>query len=145
MTLYKDKDAKVAAKAMLDEALKRAGKDDTWNRLGVARVLYLSGDKAAAQPIMDAVQAKETDPENLMRLGRIYVEAGEWTRAAPIFDKILTISPDDDDFTLEIAVFRLQNGDRSGAETILDKLFATSSADPDYLIKAAGGFLGVKP
>src|ERR1700723_1673596 len=65
-----------AAASALQEAEKLAG-DNSWELLGVARVYYLSGDKARGQALMDRVLKSKPEASDWLRVGEIYAEANE--------------------------------------------------------------------
>jgi thioredoxin-like negative regulator of GroEL len=88
--IFQGKEPKAAAAALLDTALKLAG-DGSWERIAVGRAWYLGGDKAKGQQIFDEVTSgKKTKASDWVRIARVYVEAGEWDKAQPIFEKVLT-------------------------------------------------------
>ena len=71
---------------MLDGALQLA-ENGSWERIAVGRAWYLGGDKAKGQQIFDGVTgAKNVGRSDWTRLGRVYVEAGEWDKAQAAFD-----------------------------------------------------------
>ena len=99
--VFKGKPPKEAASAMLEQALKMAG-DGSWERIAVGRAYYLGGDKAKGQQIFDAVTSgKKVKNSDWFRIARVYVEANEWDKAQPIFEKALAMEPDDDSGMVE--------------------------------------------
>lgn len=138
---YHGKDAAEAGRALLDVALKQAGKG-SWERIGVGRAYYLSGDKAAGQAIFDAILA-DPDDSDVFRIARVYQEAGEWERARPLFDRYLAANPRDEKALAEVGAYYLLHGDRAGAEALFDRSFQVSEVWAT--IAAADAYLGVKP
>ncbi len=62
------KPPQAAAAAALAEAERLAG-SGTWELIGVARVYYLSGNKARGQAIIDRVMSGKTDHNDWQRIG----------------------------------------------------------------------------
>src|SRR5215472_10465483 len=80
MDLLRGKPAKEAGLAALQQAEKLAG-TGSWELLGVARVYYLSGDKATGQALIDRVLNGKAEPGDYQRAGEIYAEANETAKA----------------------------------------------------------------
>ncbi len=115
-SVYQGKEAKQAGLALLQEAQVQAG-DGSWERIGVGRVYYLSGDRAKGQALFDGVLAKKPAKDDLQRIARVYAEAG--------------------------AYYNL-NGNRSKAEEMFG-LSLGKKSDVWNTLNAAGSYLGVKP
>ncbi|MBK5259246.1 MAG: tetratricopeptide repeat protein [Thermoanaerobaculia bacterium] len=140
---FRGKSKKDAGKALLDEALKQAGKG-SWERIAVGRVYYLGGMKAEGQKIFEEVLAKKPEWSDKYRVARVYWEAGEWKKAQPIFDEYVTKNPKDDKGIAEVGSFYLLQGNRERAE----ELFVQSFKRADEVwstVNAAGAYLGVQP
>jgi tetratricopeptide (TPR) repeat protein len=143
--IYQGKDAKAAATALLDGALQLA-EDGSWERIAVGRAWYLGGDKAKGQQIFDSVTGgKKAEGSDWFRVGRVYVEAGEWDKAQTAFDRALAIDTDDDTGMIEYAGFALLNKDRAKAEAIFTKVFTRKPREFWHWVNAGGAYLGVKP
>ena len=83
--VYRDKDAKAAAIALLDGALELAG-GGSWERIAVGRAWYLGGDKPKGQQIFDSVtNSKKVEGSDWFRIGRVYAESEEWSKAQQAF------------------------------------------------------------
>src|SRR5579863_10368455 len=78
--VIRGKPPREAAVAALQEAQKLAG-TSSWEVLGVARVYYLSGDKARGQELIDQVVHAKPEASDWQRIGQIYAEANENPRA----------------------------------------------------------------
>lgn len=143
-SLYRGKDQKAAAKALLELARKQAGKG-SWERIGVGRVYYLGGMKAEGQAIFDEVTAKNPETTDWWRIGRVYWEAGEWDKARAAFEKSLAKNPKDDKGLAELGAYYLIQGDRAKAEELFDRSFAIESNEVWNTAATAAGYLGVKP
>ena len=143
--LIKGKDAKEAAAALLDGALQLA-ESGSWERIAVGRAWYLSGDKARGQQVFDGVTSgKKVADSDWFRIGRIYVEAGEWDKAQVAFDRALTLSPDDDTGMIEYGALANVNKDRAKAEALFEKAMKKKPREFWHFVNAGGSYLGVKP
>lgn len=142
-SMYHGKDAAEAGHALLEIALKQAGKG-SWERIGVGRAYYLGGDKAAGQAIFDAVLANPDDSD-VFRVARVYQEAGEWDRAKPLFDRYLAANPKDEKALAEVGAYYLLHGDRARAEQLFDRSFQVAPDEVWATIAAADAYLNVKP
>ena len=141
---YHGRDAAAAGRALLDIALKQAGKG-SWERIGVGRAYYLGGYKAEGQAIFDALLNGKHEDSDVYRIARVYQEAEEWDRAKALFDRYFASNPDDAKGLAEVGAFYLLHGDRTRAEQMFDRAFR---ADPDEVwvtVAAADGYLNVKP
>lgn len=143
-TIYRGKDKQEAGKALLELAKKQAGKG-SWERIGVGRVYYLGGMKAEGQAIFDQVTAKEPEPSDLWRVGRVYWEAGEWDKARDAFEKSLAKNKEDDKGLAQLGAYYLLKGDREKAEELFDRSFSMNADEVWSTSAIAGAYLGVKP
>jgi len=142
--LYSGKPPKEAAAGLLGLGRKLAGKG-SWENIAVARVYYLSGQKAEGQAIFDSITSKKAEGGDWFRIGKVYYEAGEWDKAKAAFDKVLEMSPKDEDWLAEIGAYYNLKGDRAKAEELFGRSFA---GDPENLyntVKAAGSYVKVVP
>jgi tetratricopeptide (TPR) repeat protein len=142
--LYQGKPEKEAARALLEVALKQAGKG-SWERIGVARVYYLGGFKAEGQAIFDQILAGKHADSDVYRIARVYQEAGEWQKAKPLFDRYLAANPEEERDLAEVGAYYLLAGDRATAERMFDRAFAIDRENPYLTARVAGAYLGVKP
>jgi tetratricopeptide (TPR) repeat protein len=143
--LFKGKDAKDAAAALLDGALELA-ESGSWERIAVGRAWYLGGDKARGQQIFDSVtSSKKVEDSDWFRVGRVYVEAGEWDKAQVAFDRALALSPGDDSGMVEYGAFANVNQDRAKAEALFEKAMRKKPREFWHWVGAGGSYLGVKP
>lgn len=140
---YRGVSPKDASKALLDVAAGQTG-GGSWETIGVGRVLYLSGDKAGGQAYFDKATSSKAEKDDWMRVARVYFEAGEWDKAEPIFQKVLSLSPKDEQNLAEIGACYNLHGDRAKAEELFGRSFAVS---PNVwcTLNAAGSYVGVKP
>ena len=141
---YSGKAPKDAVAALLTraEALAESG---SWERIGVGRVYYLSGDKAKGQALFDAVLGGKVAKSDLYRIADVYAIAGEWDKAKPVFERALAMDPEDDRGFLRAGCWYNLNGDRARAEELFDKAFARSPNEMWHYALAAGSYVGVKP
>ncbi len=143
-SLYHGKEKKEAARALLELALKQAGRG-SWERIGVGRVYYLGGMKPEGQAIFDEVMSQKPKSTDWWRLGRVYWEAGEWDKARNAFEKSLAMNPKDDKALAELGAYYMIKGDRAKAEELYDRSFALESGENWNTAAMAGGYLGVRP
>jgi Flp pilus assembly protein TadD len=142
---YKGKEAKAAYDALLTKGEQLAG-TGSWERIGVGRVRYLSGDTARAEEIFKSVLATaKPERSDMYRIANVYALAGDWKKAQPLFEKALALDPEDDRGMIEIGCWYNLNGDRERAEALFDKAFAAEPAKEWHYILAAGSYAGVQP
>ena len=142
---FQGKEPKVAAAALLENALKLA-EDGSWERIAVGRAWYLGGDKAKGQQIFDAVtSAKKAKASDWFRVGRVYVEANEWDKAQAAFDKALALEPDDDTGMVELGALLNVRKERDKAEALFTKALSKNPGDFWHWVNAGGSYLGVPP
>jgi tetratricopeptide (TPR) repeat protein len=142
-SLFHGKSKEDAARALLDAARVQAG-DGSWERIAIGRVLYLGGHKAEGQAVFDAMLGGKHEDSDEFRIARVYREAGEWSKAKPLFDKFVAGNPKDEKGLAEIGAYYLINGDRDAAEKLFDRSFAISD-EVWATVGAAGAYLGVAP
>lgn len=140
---YHSKSKQEAAKALLEQARQQAGKG-SWERIAVGRIYYLGGMKAEGQAIFDEVLGKKPESSDLFRVARVYREAGEWTKAKPMFDQYVKDNPKDEKGLAEVGSYYLLNGDRATAEELFDRSFKLES-EMWATVSAAGAYLGIPP
>jgi tetratricopeptide (TPR) repeat protein len=133
-----------AAAAALQEAEKLAGKG-SWELLGVARVYYLSGDKAKGQAMIDRVMSGKTNGSDWQRIGLIYADAGENAKAEPYFQRVIAADPKDDTGEAEIGAWYIRTGQREKGEELLAKALAKNPDEVWHYVRAGEAYLGVSP
>jgi tetratricopeptide (TPR) repeat protein len=141
---YVGKKPKEASAALLAEAEKLAG-DDTWERIGVGRVAYASGDKKKGQAMFDGVLTGKFGKNDLYRIATAYAVAKDWDKAKPVFEKAIAMDPNDDSGILKAACWFNLNGDRARAEELFGRALGKSPDDVWHYILSAGSFVGVEP
>jgi tetratricopeptide (TPR) repeat protein len=99
---------------------------------------------AQGQAIFDALLAGKHEDSDVLRIARVYREAGDWARAKPLFDAYVARNPKDKTEIAEVGAYYLLQGDRAGAEALFDRSFAVK---PELwaTVAAAGAYLGVAP
>jgi Flp pilus assembly protein TadD len=142
--LYQGKKPKEAAQLLLVVAEAQAEKG-TWERIGVARVHYLSGDKAKGQALIDDVLKGKVDESDYMRLGRLYVEAREWDKAKAAFEKAVAADPKDASNLSEVGAWFNLRGDRVRAEELFERALAIKPNEVWVTANIAGSYVGVEP
>jgi len=143
--LFKGKDAKAAAAALLDGALALAG-TGSWERIAVGRAWYLGGDKAKGQEILDAVRySKKAEDSDWFRIGRVYEQAGEWDKAKAAFERALARHADDDTGMIEYGALANLHDDRATAEAQFEKAMKKNPREFWHWVSAGASYLGVRP
>ena len=144
MEVIRGKPAKDAGMAALQEAEKLAG-GGSWEQLGVARVYYLSGDKAKGQALIDKVLNAKPQGSDWQRAGEIYADAGEPLKAEEAFHKALIAGPKDDTGMAEIGAWYIRTGQRAKGEELFSQALARNPGELWHYVRAAEALLGVPP
>jgi len=146
MDIMRGKPPKEAGLAALQEAEKLAG-TGSWELLSVARVYYLSGDKAKGQALIDRVLNGKPEASDWQRAGEIYAAAGENDKAAADFQKVLDADPKakDDTGRAEIGAWYISIGQRDKGEELLSQALARNPDEVWHYVRAAEAYLGVPP
>jgi tetratricopeptide (TPR) repeat protein len=144
MDLIRGKPPQEAGLAALAEAQKLAG-SGTWEQIAVARVYYLSGNKAQGQSIIDRVLAGKSDHNDWQRIGQLYADAGENDKAAQFFERAVAADPKDDTGQSEIGAWYISIGQRDKGEELLAKAFARNPDEGSHYLRAAQAYLKVPP
>lgn len=131
-----------AAARLLDLAVVFA-EGGSWENIHLARIYYLSGDKQKGEAIMNRFSQGEVG--DLIRVGRVYAQAGEWHKARPLFDQVIAMEPRDEDWLIEIGAYYNLNGDRDYAEQLFQRGFKESPRSLKNTLTAAGSYLGLQP
>lgn len=140
---YHGKSPQDAAQALLEIARVQAD-NGSWELIAVARVHYLGGDRARGQALFDAILAGKHEDSDVLRIARVYREAGQWEKARPLLDGYVARNPQDKTELAEVGAYYLLQGDRARAEALFDRSFAVK---PELwaTVAAAGAYLGVAP
>jgi tetratricopeptide (TPR) repeat protein len=142
---YAGNEPKAASAALLAQAEKLAG-DDSWERIGVGRVAYTSGDKQKGEAILQSVLGSpKVANSDLYRIGVMYATNKEWSKAKPLFERALAMDKGDDTGMLKIGCWYNVNGDRARAEELFNAAFAHSPDAAWHYILAAGSYVGIEP
>lgn len=144
MDAIRGKPPQEAAAAALVEAERLAG-SGTWELIGVARVYYLSGNKAHGQAIIDRVLSGKTDHNDWQRIGEVYAQAGDNDKAAQFFERALAADPKDDTGQAEIGAWYIRIGQRDKGEALFAQAFAHNPDEGRHYERAAEAFLNVAP
>jgi tetratricopeptide (TPR) repeat protein len=142
---YAGAERKAAAAALLAQGEKLA-KDDSWERIGVGRVAYLSGDKQKGEAIFQSIlSSPKVAKSDIYRIAWAYAASQEWSKAKPLFEKAVAMDKDDDTQMLKVGCWFNVNGDRARAEELFNAAFAHSPEETWHYILAAGSYEGVEP
>ena len=146
MDIMRGKPAKEAGLAALQQAEKLAG-SGSWETLAVARVYYLSGDKARGQALIDRVMSGKAEGSDWQRAGEIYAEAGEPAKADEQFQKMLAADKKqkDDSGRAEVGAWYLRFDQRDKGEELLSQALTRHPDEIWHYVRAAEGYLGVRP
>ncbi len=142
--LYHGKSKREAAAALLDLSLNQAGRG-SWENLAVARAYYLGGMKKEGQAIIDSLTKRKAVAGDWMRIGEIYYEAGDWTKAKGAFEQAMRMEPKNASYLSEAGAFYNLKGDRAKAEELFDRAFQLQSDEVWRTVDIAGSYLGVQP
>ena len=118
--------------------------DGSWQNIHLGRVHYLSGEKEQAEARFDRYRGGK-DAGDLIRIARVYVQANEWDKAKPLFDRVVELEPKDEDWLIEIGAYYNLNGDREHAEELFARGFASAPKNLNNTLTAAGSYVGVAP
>jgi tetratricopeptide (TPR) repeat protein len=141
---YAGHDAKAASAALLAEAEKLAG-DDSWQRIYVGRVAYLSGDTTKAEAMFDGVINGKVAKSDLYRIATVYAIAKNWGKAKPLFERAIAMDPEDDTGILTAGCWYNLNGERERAEELFGRAFGKAPEHSGHYSVAAGSYVGVQP
>ena len=141
---FADKDPRMAADDVLAVAIGQAG-DGTWERLAIARSLYLGGEKDRGQLLIDSVLKGKPEASDLRRALQIYGEAEEWDKALPIADQLVAMAPQDADDLAQAGAWCNVAGQREKAEALFTRALAKGSKDVWVTTMIGGSYLGVGP
>lgn len=144
MTLIAGKPAKEAGIAALKEA-ERLADGGSWELIQIARVYYLSGDKATGQALLDKVLNGESESSDWFRIARVYAEAGENAKAEQLYLRALAVDPKDDSGQAEVGSWYIRIGQREKGEELLARAFARNSDEVWHYVRAGEAFMGVSP
>lgn len=142
--LYHGKSKKEAAVSLLELAKTQAGKG-SWENLAVARAYYLGGMKSEGQAMIDTLTSKKAEGSDWMRIGEIYYDAGEWSKAKEAFDRAMKMEPKNSSYFSEAGAFYNIKGERAKAEELFDRAFQLDSGEVWRTVDIAGSYAGVEP
>jgi tetratricopeptide (TPR) repeat protein len=142
---FQGKEPKEAAQAALELATRYA-EGGSWERIGIGRVYYLSGDEAKGQALFDAVTGGKPEASDWQRIGDVYAEAGEKDKAEEAYGKALAaMRPGDDTGQCEVGAWYIRSGQREKGEALLAKAIAKNPDEVWHYVRAAEAYLGVSP
>lgn len=142
--LFDGADGAETARALLEIADRQA-EDGSWERIGVARVRYLSGDRESARATFDDLSGPDAEASDLIRIARVLTAADDWEGASAMYDRALRLAPKDADWKVEFAAQLNVRGERERAEALFREAFARKPEKLWNTLNAAGSYLGVPP
>lgn len=135
---------KEASALLLAEGEKVAG-DDTWERIGVGRVAYVSGDKQKGEALFNAVMSGKHGKNDLYRIATAYAAAKSWDKAKPLFEKAIAMDAGDDSGIMKAGCWFNLNGDRARAEELFGMAFDHAPDHAWHYILASASYRGIEP
>lgn len=144
VAVFRGKPAREGAMAALAEAERLAGKG-SWELIGVGRVYYLSGDKARGQAIFDRVTSSKPQRSDWQRIGDVYAEAGENTKAEECYQRVIGSDSKDDTGQAEIGAWYIRTGQREKGEELFARALAKNPNENWHYVRAAEALLGILP
>jgi tetratricopeptide (TPR) repeat protein len=141
---YAGAEPKAASAALLKEAEVLA-KDDTWERIGIGRVLYQSGETKGGDARFEGVLGGKVGKSDLYRIATAYANAKAWDKAKPLFERAIAMDPADDTGIMKAACWFNLNGERERAEELFGQALGKSPDDVWHYIMSAGSYVGVAP
>ncbi len=141
---YEGADAKTAAAKLLAEGERYAG-DDTFERIGIGRVAYQTGDKKKGESMFEGVLQGKHGKNDLYRIATAYATGKNWEKAKPLFEQAIRMDAGDDSGIMKAGCWFNLNGDRKRAEELFKMAFDHNPDHPWHYILAAGSYLGVEP
>lgn len=143
-TAWQGEAPREAAENLLELAAEFA-EGGSWENIHLGRTLYLSGDKERGEILLNQFSQGKAGAGDLIRVGRVYAQAGDWSKAKVLFDQVISLAPNDGDWLIEIGAFYNLNGDRSHAEQLFERGFKESPRKLNNTLTAAGSYLGLEP
>jgi len=134
-----------AAAEQLLGAARQLAEDGSYENIAVARVYFQAGREVEGQAILDRVRAGKTKAGDLIRMARVYREAGQWEKAQPLFESVVSTAPKDEDWLAEIGAYYLLAGDRSRAEELFSRALAEDPSNLYNTLRMARAYLGLEP
>jgi tetratricopeptide (TPR) repeat protein len=129
---------------VMGKPAKEAGLASLQEALDLARVYYLSGDKAAGLELLDKVLSGRPEARDWHRIGRLFAEAGENANAEEFFQKALAADPDDDSGQAEVGAWYIRTGQREKGEALLAKAFDKNPDEFWHYVQMAEAFLDIE-
>jgi tetratricopeptide (TPR) repeat protein len=133
-----------AVKALLDVSRTLAG-TGSWESINVGRVYYLSGMKEEGEAIFKVYTGDKALASDMVRIARVYAQAGEWEKGSGLYDRVILLKPTDSDWLAEAGAWYNLNGNRQRAEELFARSFAKGSSSLKNALSAAGSYDGVEP
>ncbi|HZX79406.1 MAG TPA: hypothetical protein VFE72_00435 [Lysobacter sp.] len=130
--MYQGKAPAQAASALLDVA-KTQTEDGSWERIAIGRIYYLGGRKPEGEAMFKAVLDGTDKTSDLFRVARVYIEAGEWPKARPLLDRMLTMKEADAGDVMRAARTYAEHKEWSRAKPLFEKFVAMDDFDEKEL------------
>jgi Tfp pilus assembly protein PilF len=140
--LVRGKPPREAGMAALERA-EQLAKNGSWELISIARVYYLSGDKAKGKSLIESALSHRPKATDFQRVGEIYADAGENVEADRYFQQALAADARDDTGQSEMGAWYIRTGRREQGEDLLARALAKNPQEVWHYIRAGEAYLGV--
>jgi tetratricopeptide (TPR) repeat protein len=134
--MYLSRD-RAKARELADAVLARQ-KNHPRASLVLARLAHLAGDPKQELPLLEgALDRKNPDVQVLKALGKLYYDAGQFDKAAEVFDLGRKAEPYEAEWLQQLARTYAQSGDKQKQIAVLKDLVPTDADDFDHRARLA--------
>lgn len=138
--MYRGQAPQKAAAALLDVA-KTQTEDGSWERIAIGRIYYLGGRKPDGEAMFKALLDRTEKTSDLYRIAQVYAEAGEWPKARPLLDRMLTMKEADAGDVLRAARAYAEHREWARAKPLFEKFVAMDDYDEKELAEIGAWYL----
>ena len=132
VAMYQGKAPPQAASALLDIARTQT-EDGSWETIAIGRIYYLGGRKADGEAIFKTLLDSTEKTSDVFRIARVYIEAGEWAKARPLLDRMLTMKETDAGDVMRAARTYAEHKEWARAKPLFEKFLAMNDYDEKEL------------
>lgn len=129
-----------AAGALLDAARGQT-EDGSWEEIAIGRIYYLGGRRAEGEALFKAMLDRTQKTSDVYRIARVYMEAGEWPRARPLLERMLTMKEADAGDVLRAARTFAQHKEWQRAKPLFEKFVAMNDYDEKELAEIGAWYM----
>lgn len=138
--LYRGQSPQQAAAALLDTA-KGQTEDGSWEQIAIGRIYYLGGRKAEGEAMFKALLDRTEKTSDLYRIAQVYAEAGEWPKARPLLDRMLTMKEADAGDVMRAARTYAEHKEWARARPLFEKFVALDDYDEKELAEIGAWYM----